>query len=63
MRHALYRRRLGGSFDSEDKDVAAGGAAAFDEAAGQRPASGHDPEPISDPPPSADRWPGSNRRG
>ena len=36
MRHALYRRRLGRSFQSEDEDIAPGGAAAFDEAARQR---------------------------
>src|ERR1700724_3414201 len=63
MRDALYRRRLGCSFESKDKKGASGGAAAFDELARQGAASGHDPEPIRHPPPSADRWPGSNRRG
>jgi hypothetical protein len=55
MRDALYRRRLGCSFESKDKDVPAGGAAAFDEVARQGAASGNDPEPIRHLPPSADR--------
>ncbi len=46
MRHALYRRRLGRSFESKDEDIASGGAAAFDEVAWQPAASGDDPEPI-----------------
>jgi len=62
MRHTLYGRWLGCSFESKNKDIATGGSAAFDEAARQCAASRDDPEPIRHPPPSADRWPGSNRR-
>jgi hypothetical protein len=55
MRDTFYRRRLGCSFESKDKKVASGGAAAFDEVARQGAASGNDPEPIRHLPLLADR--------
>jgi hypothetical protein len=43
MRHAIYRGRLGRSFQSEDEHVAPRGTAALDEVAWQATASGDDP--------------------
>jgi hypothetical protein len=63
MRYAAHCFRLGRPLQRQDKDVASGGSAGFDETLRQPAASGHDTEPTRHLPLSAGRWRGSSPRG